>query len=454
VIDGLVVLAHGIVGREDLPIPRWLFGWAATVVLVASFVALAVLWPTPRLEHARARAVLRVPRILEVACGALGVAFFALVVYAGFAGIQQVELNITPVAVWVLVWVGVPVLSIFLGDVFRAFNPWRAIGRAVGWASARVGGDRASQPLPYPERLGRWPAAVGLFAIAVVELAYADRDDPSTLSVLLLAYAAVQFVGMSLYGVETWTRRGDPLAVYFSLFAALAPLHWHDGRLELRRPLTGITELVALPGTVALVLVSIGSTSFDGFSEGPIWTDVLVEVQDVLTGLGLGPTFALEVGDAIGLALMVGLVALLYRLGVAGMRTVDRSQGTGALEGRFVHSLVPIAFAYLLAHYFSLLVFQGQATAYLASDPLGDGADLFGTASASIDYGVVGANAIWYVQVGALVAGHVAGLVLAHDRALTTFSDARQATRSQYWMLAVMIAFTSLGLWLLSSSNA
>jgi len=454
VIDTLVVLAHGIVGREDLPIPRWLFAWAAVVVLVASFVALAVLWPAPRLESARARAVLRAPRFLEVVCGALGVAFFALVVYAGFAGIQQVELNIAPIAVWVLVWVGVPVLSIFLGDVFRAFNPWRAIGRAVGWVSARVGGDRASEPLPYPERLGRWPAAVGLLAIAVVELAYTQRDDPSTLSVLLLAYAAVQFVGMSLYGVETWTRRGDPLAVYFSLFAALAPLRWHDGRLELRRPLTGITELDPLPGTVALVVVSIGSTSFDGFSEGPLWTDALVEIQAVLTGLGLGPTFALEVGDAAGLVLMVLLVALLYRLGVAGMRTVDRSHDAAALEGRFVHSLVPIAFAYLLAHYFSLLVFQGQATAYLASDPLGNGGDIFGTASASIDYSVVGANAIWYVQVGALVVGHVAGLVLAHDRALRVFSDARSATRSQYWMLAVMIAFTSLGLWLLSSSNA
>ncbi len=63
------------------------------------------------------------------------------------------------------------------------------------------------------------------------------------------------------------------------------------------------------------------------------------------------------------------------------------------------------------------------------------------------------ANAIWYVQVGALVLGHVAGLVLAHDRALLVFSDARDATRSQYPMLAVMVAFTSLGLWLLSSGN-
>jgi hypothetical protein len=108
----------------------------------------------------------------------------------------------------------------------------------------------------------------------------------------------------------------------------------------------------------------------------------------------------------------------------------------------------------MIAHYFSLLAYQGQAAAFLASDPLGRGWDVFGTASSTIDYTVVSANGIWYVQVGALVVGHVAGLVLAHDRALVVFRDVKRATRSQYWMLAVMVAFTSLGLWLLSSSNA
>ncbi len=112
---------------------------------------------------------------------------------------------------------------------------------------------------------------------------------------------------------------------------------------------------------------------------------------------------------------------------------------------------MPIALAYVVAHYFSLLAYQGQAVAYLASDPLGDGSDLLGTASASIDYSIIDANGIWYVQVGALVLGHVAGLVLAHDRALALYRNGRDATRSQYWMLAVMVGFTSLGLWLLSA---
>ena len=116
-------------------------------------------------------------------------------------------------------------------------------------------------------------------------------------------------------------------------------------------------------------------------------------------------------------------------------------------------SLVPIALGYLVAHYFSLLVTQGQATGYLISDPMGTGSDLFGTAGFRIDYGLLSAAAIWYVQVAALVGGHVSGLALAHDRALVVYGDAEDAADSQRWMLVVMVTFTCLGLWLLSAVN-
>jgi hypothetical protein len=149
---------------------------------------------------------------------------------------------------------------------------------------------------------------------------------------------------------------------------------------------------------------------------------------------------------------MVLIVGLLYRLGIAGMHTVGERRSTKELSAAFAHTLVPIALAYVVAHYFSLLAYQGQAVAALASDPLGDGSDVLGTASATIDYTWVDANGIWYVQVAALVLGHIAGLTLAHDRALALYRRTRDATRSQYWMLAVMVAFTSLGLWLLSAA--
>ncbi|MGH2897216.1 MAG: fenitrothion hydrolase, partial [Solirubrobacteraceae bacterium] len=247
-------LAHGLVGREDLPIPKWLFGWAAAVVLVASFVALAVLWPKPRLESPAERRLARVPRFLDPLAGAIGTLLFGLVVYAGFAGDQTTTNNLAPTFIFVLFWVGLAILSPICGDVFKALNPWRAIARGVGWAAAKVSRGELPTPLPYPDRLGRWPAALGLLAFAWVELVYAGRGDPSNLAVLALVYAAVQFVGMSLYGIETWNRRGDAFAVYYGLLARMSPLRWTREAIFARRPLSGLTTLELVPGTVALLV--------------------------------------------------------------------------------------------------------------------------------------------------------------------------------------------------------
>jgi len=294
-----------------------------------------------------------------------------------------------------------------------------------------------------------------LLAFVWVELVYAEHNDPSTVATLALAYAAVQLVGMSLYGVEAWTRNADGFSVYFGLFARLSPLHWRDRSLFVRLPLSGVTGLRAAPGTVALVCTMIGSTSFDGFGEGKLWlSDIVPEAQRTLIDVGFSPERSLEVMDTLGLALMILVIYGLYRLGVAGMRTVETGHPTAELARGFAHSLVPIALAYVMAHYFTLLVLDGQRLIYAISDPLGKGSDIFGTAGTQPDFGLIGANGIWYTQVAFVVAGHVAALVLAHDRALALYDDAKLAVRSQYWMLAIMVGFTSLALWLLSQANA
>ncbi|MGI8559559.1 MAG: fenitrothion hydrolase [Solirubrobacteraceae bacterium] len=444
-------LAHGLVGKTDLPIPRWLFAWAAAVVLVVSFVALATLWPKPRLAQIRERGLTRVPRLLEPLCGLIGIGLFCVVVYAGFAGKQEATANLAPTWIYVIFWVGLAFASFLFGDVFRAFNPWRALARAV--ASVL---PVKSEAMVYPVWLGRWPAALGIFGFAWLELVYTNKDAPETLAVLALAYAAVQLVGMVIYGIEVWSDRADAFSVYFGLLARLSPLRWSGGELSLRPPFVGIADLEILPGTVALLAVMIGSTSFDGFSVGSVWVgsgQLFSDLQGVFTGAGVSIQTADEIASTVGLLAMIGVVAGLYRLGIAGMHSIRGAHTTQELAGRFAHSLVPIAAAYVAAHYFSLLAYQGQALGYLASDPLGTGSDLFGTASSSIDYNLVASNVIWYVQVAALVIGHAAGLTLAHERALLTYTRASEATRSQYWMLAVMVAFTSLGLWILSSTQ-
>jgi predicted outer membrane lipoprotein len=447
--------AHGLSGKTDLAIPTWLFSWAAAIVLVASFAALAALWPKPTLQEPRRRRAFPMPPWADPLAGVLGVALFGLVVYAGFAGNQQEAMaNLCTIFVYVHFWVGVPVLSVLLGDVFRSFNPWLAAGRAARWTAARVGLSR-NAPLAYPSWLGRWPAVAGILGFAWLELAYAHKTDPSIVAALAVGYAVVQLVGMALFGLETWSRRGDAFGVYFALLSRLSVWEREDGVVYLRRPLSGAPGMPLMAGSVALLCVSIGSTSFDGFSNGSLWADVSPDLTDFFSQLGAGAPVARQWAATVGLVAAVLLVSSFYRLGVRGMQTVGEGHRAGELAGRFAHTLIPIAFAYAVAHYFSLLAFQGQAAGYLASNPLGrTHTDLFGTANVHIDYGLISSNGIWYVQVGALVCGHVAGLILAHDRALALYHRTRDAARSQYWMLVVMVGFTSLGLWLLSAVNA
>ena len=450
--------AHGLSGRADLPIPEWLFAWAAAVVLIVSFVGLAVLWRSPQLDnHNGFRPLpdrlsrLVVNPITETLAAAVGVALLVLSVWSGLSGVQAAQDNFAPTFIYVVFWVGLVPLSIVFGDVFRAFNPWRAIGRAAELVAARKT-RWAGPPFRYPGWLGRWPAAAGLLGFAWMELAYSDGADPSTLAVATLVYTSITLAGIACFGTGTWISRGEAFSVYFNLFARISPFAVKDGRVGMRRPLSGISTLEPLPGTVALLVVMIGNVMFDGGSEAKPWVDIAPEVQDFFLDLGFGLQASLELTASVGMLLALAVVAAIFAIGVIGVRAIDH-RSTVTVARSFVHALVPIAAVYVLAHYFSLLAFNGQAIAYLSSDPLGNGWDLFGTAGGTIDYGVLGATAIWYVQVGVLVAGHVCGLLLSHDRALALYGKAQAATTSQYWMLAVMVAFTTFGLFLLSQAN-
>lgn len=441
--------AHGIVGRADLPIPSWLFAWAAAVVIVISFLAMFRLRGR-RLGRLPRRELLSVPRAFDRLCGALGVGLFAVVVYAGLRGEQNFTSNLAPTAVYVVFWVGIPIASAFVGDLWRPFNPWRAVARGGRAAMRSLGHEPRPLLGTYPERLGRYPAALVLVAFAWLELVYPSKDDPRLLAILALAYGATQLAGMAAYGIERWTARADGFSVYFSMIASLAPLDWRKRRLSLRLPLLGARELEVVPGTAAVLFALIGSTSFDGFSNGDIWYSVGPDLQAFFSHFGLGPIGAYECAGTVGLAFWVGLVAAIYRVGLLGMaRATGRSPAE--LSGEFIHTLVPIAFGYMLAHYFSLLVLQGQAIGYLVSDPLGHGSNLFGTAEWLVNYNLISFAAIWYVQILAIVGGHVGGIVLSHERGLDTFTSLRQSVTAQQWMLVVMVAFTCLALWILSA---
>ena len=217
-------------------------------------------------------------------------------------------------------------------------------------------------------------------------------------------------------------------------------------------PFTGAAKLAPVAGTMALLVISIGSTAFDGAKEGALFNDLAQDLQSFFGDLGLSLGLSLELGFVVGLTGAVLIVGAIWALGMAWMKPAPSAPNHRALARAFAHTLIPIAAGYLVAHYFSLLAYNGQDLWRLANDPLGNGSDLFGGADATINYGVVSATGIWYVQVVALVVGHVAALVLAHDRALELYGSPREATRSQVVMLVLMVALTCLGLWLLSAA--
>jgi len=456
----LLPFAHALAARQDLPIPAWLFAWGASIVLIVSFVALSVAWRKPRFEqtHSRplgaglSRLLLGLPA--QILCGSIGVFLLGVAVYAGLRGTEAPDRNLAPTFFLITCWIGFPVFSALLGDIFRPFNPWRAVGRVAGAGFRAIAAQRPAH-LAYPRGLGRWPAAIGLLAFVWLEVVYsAGFPDPHTIAVAALVYSAYTLAMMALFGTEEWCERGEVFSVYFGMFSRLGWLEVANGRLGRRRPLAAATRWATLPGSTALVVASIATTSFDGGSEGA-FSSGIESTFDWFVDRGLGLTAALRLSDTIFMLLCFAGVALVYLLGVRGMRTVRGAPSLAKLRVGFAHTLIPIALAYLVAHYFSYFAFNEQAQfTFLLSDPLGTSTtDLFGTASSGIDYTILSANTIWYVQVGALIVGHVLALTLAHDRALVYWPDYRDASRSQYWMLAVMVAFTCFGLYLLSFSN-
>lgn len=450
--------AHGLVGRADLPIPDWLFTWGAVAVLLVSFVVLAVAWRRPQLQDPAWRPLprgisrLATSRAVEVVGGAFGAAVLFVVIYAGLFGIDSTTANIAPTLVYVVFWLGLVPISVLFGDVFRVLNPWRAIGRANGWLFARVSPGPVAA-MRYPPALGYWPAVLGLLAFGWLELIAPNGDRPSTVAIATLLYSTLTFFAMALFGTERWCDRGETFSVYFGLFARLSPWERRPEGLGLRRPLSGLAQWADGPGSVALLAAMIGIVSFDGLSAGQPFNDAIAAPLTWLRdSVGIEPSPALQIVFGAGLVLMTLAAGAFYRLGIAGTPTAGGRSHRDLAES-FVHTLVPIALAYVGAHYVSLLLFQGQALGFLVSDPLGLGTDLLGTADLAIDYQLIGAEALWYLQVAFVVVGHVVALILAHDRALALFGDARAAMRSQYPLLVVMVGYTVLALWLLAQAR-
>jgi hypothetical protein len=448
------LLAHGIGGIRDLPVPRYVFFYGAAGVLVVSFAALAFLWRSPVLARRSEgrplppllQRVLLSPA-LRVVTGAISFALLVFLWLGALIGKNSSGVNFTPTFVYVYFWIGMPLVCVLVGNIWSVLSPWQAAADGAGWIMRRLG-LRDEAPFRYPERLGRWPAVALLLSFVTIELSYVNPSDPHALALAIAIYSVVTWSGAVAFGSEAWFRNGDGFSVDFQLLSRISAFgRREDGQLVVRTPFSGLSVSDPTPGTIAFVAVMLGSTFFDGFSRTSIWQNRYYNVQvDLLDR----PSLADLVGQLMSLGGLLAccvFVGVAFRLATAGTESIARR---GSLARDFIDGLIPIAFVYIVAHYFSLLLYQGEVGYRLLSDPWGRGWDLFGTRSFEPNFTFLTPHTIWYVQVIALVGGHIAGLAVAHDRAVGLFRTPRMALWTQYPMLVLMVLFTVSGLWVLS----
>lgn len=431
------LIAHGFGGRLDLPVPTSFFMVGSGLVLVISFVALAVLWPRPRLQDGPCpRTMTRLPTALWQVGQIIGMLGLLLVLAAGFAAMLRGTdvpgaRNIAPVLLWVGFWLVIPFMSAVFGNLYSAINPWRTM---AGWVT-----DGDDERPELVDRWGVWPAAVMLFAFVWMELVWPRSGAPGTIAVAALLYTGYVLMLATRVGLETALATGDAFTPYNRLFSSIAP--WgrdSQGRLVWRGWLRALPTLPQWPGLPAFVVIMIGTVSYDGLSHSRWWRDNLV---------GVGHPLAT---GTVGIVATTAAIGVGYYLACLVAARVGGAEHTASqVASRFAHTLVPIALAYAVAHSFTLIIFEGQQVWGAISDPFGLGWDLFGTADHTIDF-FLGPEAIWYIMVGVIVGGHVLAVLLAHDRALADFPP-RGAVRSQYAMLTLMVMLTGLGLALLST---
>jgi len=454
-----LALAHGVQGRAETPIPNEVFVIAAGVVLVVSFLGLAFGWSRPVLGRVPWR---RVPRPVEaVLLSPVAIWLGRIAVLAGFLfilataafGSTRIGANPAPLILFVVWWVGlVPVTALF-GNVWRELNPWATLARAL-----RIPDHRPDRPLP--AGLGYWPAAVLLLLFAWLELVYPTPASPRMIAVLIVLYTLGTLGAMWRWGIEPWLDRGEAFSVYTALLALLSPVELRgtgrDRQLGVRPPFVAATRIRILPGLAGLIAVLIATVTYDGLSASGLWQRRDVIASERLIDLGFSDFTAGVLIGTFGLLGSLAAIVLLYEgfAALSGRVAGWRSTSNGRIALAFLHSLVPIALAYFVAHYLTLFVFQSQDLIRLVSDPFGTGADYLGTADHRIDFQLVSANAIWITQVTAIVVGHVIALALAHDRALELERTRGEGLRSQLPMLVLMVLLTVAGLWSLSAGMA
>ncbi len=435
----MLIPLHGIASRRDLPLPFSFVVAGAVLALLISFVILIFAWRKPRLERVGGRAMPGVTAVVDNPIFQLIARVLVLATYAwaGLAMMAGQDLLTNPVFgfVFVWMWVGLVPISLLLGQFWRATNPLRTIHRGL-CAVARI--DPEQGLLPLPAGIGVWPAAIGLFGFGWLELVQPDRTTLAVLRVWALAWLVILVLGAIVFG-QRWIGAADPFEVYASTIAQMSIFRRVGDQLRLVNPLAGLTSWRAPPGATAVVAALLGSTAFDSFTNTTWWIQTVQSsaLPTVLWGTG-------------GLLTMIIIVFVTFTIGAAWMGLYG-DRPAWQYPRLMVGSLLPIVLGYVVAHYATLLIVEGQRVAINFSDPLSRGWNTFGSAEMGVNSAIFNhPTGIAVMQACAIVGGHVFGIICAHEKAVALLPPNR-AIRGQLPLLVVMIGYTCAGLLLLFS---
>ncbi|MEX1173521.1 MAG: hypothetical protein WEG56_13020 [Chloroflexota bacterium] len=417
------VAAHSLVGRLESPLPLavYLAGAAMAVALSFAFVILRdVRAPDDPPER-----VVRVPGALVIGLRAVGLLAWLWIVAQAIIGGSS-DGDVATLFLWTYGWVGLAMVSAFVGPIWRWLDPFTTVFD-IGAAVLRRLGIEGWEPAPYPARLGVWPAVIGLTVVVWLELAYRGGG----LGVVLIAYTALTLLFMANFGRDAWREQGETFSVWFGTLNRLAPFGpaRADGeRTLVRRPFaSGLLEPGWTQAHVVLVAIGTASILYDGLSQTQIWFD--------LFGLPSLPAATLELLGFLGL--VVGLTLGVGRL--VGLAAV----GAG---------LVPIAIGYLVAHYLTFLLGDGQRIVVAFSDPFQLGWDLFGTAFYEPGTDWIPPAFLWTVMLAAVVGGHILGAWSGHVVAVRNAPSRVRVRLRQLPLAALMIGLTATTLWSLGQA--
>lgn len=442
-----VAWAHAFGQIYTLPLPVWLYLYGGAAAVAVSFLLVAYFaregkqsYSYPTLEIPFLNTLTQDWFIFLVKLFSLVV--FAAAVISGFLGTGVPTLNLIPNLFWILIMLGITYLSALIGNVWSVLNPLRII-------LSIVPGNK--QPLTYPAKLGYLPAVIIYFFIIWLELlSNGIGVNPRFLSFFFLIYLSLSIMISYLFSKEIWFKYWDFLEVFFGLFSKIAPLEKKNNKIYLRPPFVALLkEKVTHPTLLIFILFMLSSTAFDGFKSTSTWLSFYYSFSYVLERLFHNNTYLLL--HTIFWSLSPFIFLVVFLIGVGLMKLIVKSkESLLSLALKFAPSLIPIALAYNIAHYYTLLLTQGTTLINLISDPLNLGWNLFGTANLTTSIGFMNASFVWHSQVAVIIIGHIAAVYQSHREALRTFPSHRQAVVSQLPMLLIMVIYTMTGLWILS----